>query len=157
MARTVRDLIGVPKAPLVGGWALALEELALHFLADCPLVDGDYAEADRRYLRALAYARDAGLVGRATDEVLGVAMARARLERSADALRLAACAHAKQIEIGKGTDAWWTSMQDRLLGLARTQLSDVDRENAESTGRETSFGSLTIELVGDGGADRAAS
>jgi predicted ATPase/class 3 adenylate cyclase len=137
--------------------ATLMEQLALHFLADCPLVDGDYAEAERRYLRALAFARDAGLVGRATDEVLGVAMARAGLQRSADALRLAACAHAKQVEIGKGTDAWWASMQDRLLGLARTQLSDVDRENAESTGRETSFDSLTHELVGDGGEDRAAS
>ena len=36
-------------------------------------------------------------------------------------------------EIAKGTDAWWTSMQDRLLGLARTRLSDVELETAEST------------------------
>ena len=137
--------------------ATLMEELALHFLADCSLVDGDYAEAERRYLRALAYARDAGLVGRATDEVLGVAMARAGLERSADALRLAVCAHAKQVEIGKGNDAWWTSMQDRLLGLARTQLSDDERETAESTGRAASFDALTRELVSGGIAAHAPS
>jgi predicted ATPase/class 3 adenylate cyclase len=127
--------------------ATLMEELALHFLADCPLVDGDHAEAERRYLTALAFADHAGLVRRATDEVLGVAMARAGLGRSADALRLAACAHAKQAEIAQGTDAWWASMQNRLLGLARNQLSDGARERAESTGRAVSFEALTRELV----------
>ncbi|HUG64963.1 MAG TPA: adenylate/guanylate cyclase domain-containing protein, partial [Gaiellaceae bacterium] len=67
MARELLDLgvrNAVPRA----------EQLALHFLADCPLVSGDYAEAERRYLRALAHARTWALPRRVVDELLGIAM-----------------------------------------------------------------------------------
>jgi hypothetical protein len=86
-----------------------------------------------------------------------MAMARAGLGQSAEALRLAACAHAKQEEIGKGTDAWWVSMQDRLLGMARARLTVDELEAAESTGRSASFDSLADELVSAGGTARATS
>jgi predicted ATPase/class 3 adenylate cyclase len=125
-----------------------MRELALHFLADCPLVAGDYAESERRYLRALAYARSAGLPGRAADEVLGVAMSLAGQGESARAVRLAAAAHAEQERLGNESDRWWRTMQDRLLGGARTRLTPDDLEEADRIGRETPFDIVLDEVLG---------
>jgi predicted ATPase/class 3 adenylate cyclase len=125
-----------------------MHQLALHFLADCPLVAGDYAEAEQRYLRALAYARAAGLPGRATDEVLGVAMAVAGRGEPARAVRLAAAAHAEQMALAKSTDRWWATMQTRLLGGARASLSPEEGERAERAGRGTAFDEVLDELLG---------
>jgi predicted ATPase/class 3 adenylate cyclase len=127
--------------------AVLMEELALHFLADCALVDGSWQNAESRYRTALAHARDAGLVRRATDEVLGMAMALAGAGHHAEALRLAAVAHAKQAEIGQGSDAWWRRMQERLLGAARDALSDAEREEAETDGVTAGFDRVVEELV----------
>jgi hypothetical protein len=128
--------------------ASLMQQLALHFLADCPLVAGDYAEAERRYLKALTYARTAGLPGRATDEVLGVAMSLAGQGDSARAVRLAAAAYAEQEALGKGTDYWWKTMQERLIGGARIQLEPHELEQAELVGRETPFDAVLDELLG---------
>ncbi|HET6650729.1 MAG TPA: adenylate/guanylate cyclase domain-containing protein [Candidatus Limnocylindria bacterium] len=127
--------------------AVLMEELALHFLADCSLVDGDFAEAEIRYRAALACAHDAGLVRRETDEVIGVAMALAGSGEHARAVRLAAAAHAKQAEIAQGTDAWWRRMQDELLGPARGALSDDERMAAERQGTATGFDRIVAELL----------
>jgi hypothetical protein len=128
--------------------ASLMQQLALHFLADCPLVAGDYAEAERRYLRALAYARAAGLVGRSTDEVLGVAMSVAGKGDPARAVRLAAAAYAEQAVLGKGTDRWWRTMQERHIGGARAHLGPDEVEDAERAGRETSFEAVLDEVLG---------
>ena len=125
-----------------------MHQLALHFLADCPLVAGDYAEAERRYHVALAYARTAGLPGRATDEVLGVAMSLAGQGDSARAVRLAAAAYAEQKALGKAADHWWRTMQERLIGGARTDLTRDELEQAERVGRETRFEAVLDELLG---------
>lgn len=124
-----------------------LQQLALHFLADCPLVAGDYGTAECRYLRSLAYARMAGLPGRATDEVLGIAMAAAGKGEPARAVRLAAAAHAEQEALGKAADSWWKSMQDRLLGGARSLLAPAELERLERVGAETPFADLLDELL----------
>jgi len=124
-----------------------MQQLALHFLADCPLIEGDYAEAERRYRKALAYACDFGLRGRATDEVLGVAMALAGHGEAARAVRLAAAAHAEQEAIGKTGDHWWSSMQASLLGAARAALPVDEFEAAERTGRDTPFDEILDELL----------
>jgi len=129
--------------------AALMQELALHFLADCPLVDGEYGEAERRYRRALAYARDAGLVGRATDELLGVAMSFAGAGDSSRAVRVAASAHAKQTEIGKVPDHWWRTMQDRLLGDARGSLPPDELEVAERDGKSADFDATIDELLAE--------
>jgi predicted ATPase/class 3 adenylate cyclase len=128
--------------------ASLIHELALHFLADCPLVDGDYPEAERRYRRALAFARSAGLVVRATDEVLGVAMALAGQGDSTRALRLAAAAYAEQEAIGKGSDHWWRTMQERLIGGARAHLGPDEAETAERAGRGLAFDAALDEVLG---------
>jgi tetratricopeptide (TPR) repeat protein len=125
-----------------------MQQLALHFLADCPLVAGDYEEAERRYVEALGLADHEGLIGRAIDEVLGVAMARAGQGRSAEALRLAAAAHARHEELGRYADHWWQSMQDRLLGGARADVSADELEHAQRAGREAGFEAVVGELLG---------
>jgi predicted ATPase/class 3 adenylate cyclase len=125
-------------------------QLALHFLADCPLVAGDYAEAAKRYLRALLFARDNGLIGRSTDEVLGVAMALAGQGESHRALRLAAASHAEQRAIGKTSDAWWHGMQDRLLGRARAGLGASEADEAERQGSALAFAAVMDEVLGAG-------
>jgi predicted ATPase/class 3 adenylate cyclase len=132
--------------------ASLMQQLALHFLADCPLVSGDYREAERRYLRALAYARGAGLPGRCTDEVLGVAMSVAGQGDSARALRLATTAYAEQETLGKTSDHWWRTMQERLIGGARAQLPPEEVERAERAGREVSFDDVLDEVLEARGA-----
>lgn len=124
-----------------------MEQLALHFLADCPLVAGEYAEAERRYRRALSFAHAAGLVTRCTDEVIGGAMALAGQGDAARAVRLAAAAHAEQEALGQGRDRWWATMQERLLGQARARLAPDELERAERAGRETPFELVIDELL----------
>ena len=126
-----------------------MQQIALHFLADCPLVAGDYAEAELRYLRALAYARSAGLVARYTDEVVGVAMSLAGQGHAARAIRLAASAHAEHERLGLGSDYWWSTMQDRLLGRARASLPPNELDEAERTGRETPFDDAVEEVLAE--------
>ena len=136
--------------------ASLMQQLALHFLADCPLVAGDYAEAERRYLRALAYARSARLAGRCTDEVLGVAMSVAGQGDSGRAVRLAAAAYAEQEVLGKGSDHWWRTMQEQLIGGARARLAPDEIEQAERMGRGVSFDNVLDEVLGGETPEAAA-
>src|SRR5215208_7132429 len=122
-----------------------MKELALHFLADCPLVSGHYAEAERRYLRALSYAHSAGLPGRAVDEVVGVAMSLSGQGQFSRAVRLAEAAYVKQEELGMGTDRWWKTMQEWFIGGARAQLSADERAAAELAGNEAGFDAVLKE------------
>jgi predicted ATPase len=122
-------------------------QLALHFLADCALLAGDYPEAERRYRRALAYARSAGQVGRCTDEVLGIAMSLSGQGDFARAIRLAAASHVEQEAIGKGTDHWWQTMQDRFIGDVRQRLAPHEVEEAEGAGRASAFEAVMDEVL----------
>jgi hypothetical protein len=123
-----------------------MQELALHFLADCSLVAGDYSGSERRYLRALSYAHSAGLPGRSTDEMLGVAMSLAGRE-PARAVQLAAAAHGEQERLGKENDRWWRAMQDRLIGGAQAALTPDELQRARRIGTETPFDDLVNELL----------
>jgi predicted ATPase len=133
---------------VAGSQRSVVEELALHFLADCPLVAGDYVGSERRYLTALSYARSAGLPGRERDEVLGVAMSLAGQGESARAVRLAAAAHAEEERLGVESDRWWKSMQDRLIGAARTRLTSDELAEMDRIGGETSLDVVVDELLG---------
>ncbi len=140
-ARELRDLgvrHAVPRA----------EQLALHFLADCPLVSGDYKEAERRYLRALEHARASGLPRRCVDELLGVAMALSGQGDVARATRLAASAYSEGEALGMSYDHWWTKMQEWFIGGARAQLAPEALEAAERTGREADFEAVLDEVLG---------
>ena len=140
MARELLDLgvrHAVPRA----------EQLALHFLADCPLVYGDYPEAERRYVRALAHARAAGLPRRVVDEVLGVAMSASGQGDVTRAVRLAAAAYAEAELIGKGSDEWWNKMQEWFIGGARAQLAPAALQAAERAGADVPFDAVLDEVL----------
>src|SRR5919106_5062894 len=92
-------------------------------------------------------ARRAGLVSRATDELLGVAMALAGQGDSVRALRLAGAAYAEQEAIAKGSDVWWRSMQDRLIGGARSDLGPDEAQEAERAGRGLAFEAALDEVL----------
>jgi predicted ATPase/class 3 adenylate cyclase len=124
------------------------EQLALHFLADCPLVAGDYPEAERRYVRALEHARASGLPRRCVDELLGVAMSLSGEGDAARATRLAASAYAKGESLGQSHDHWWTKMQEWFIGGAHAQLTPVELEAAERAGREADFEAVLDEVLG---------
>jgi predicted ATPase len=126
-----------------------IRQLALHFLADCALLRGDFAEAEQRYLRSLAYARTWKLVYRLTDEVLGFAMSTAGRGDHPRAVRLATAALAEDAALGFSPgDNWWTKLQDRFIGAARLRLAPTDLERAERQGRAVPFEVILDEIVG---------
>ncbi len=131
-----------------GHGAPRMEQIALHFLADCPLVAGDYDEAGRRYLRALEFARGAGLVVRCIDEVVGVAMSASGKGDAQRAVRLAAAAAAQREELGLTDDLWWSRMQSWFIEGARAQLNGDERDAAENSGRAVGFDEILNECLG---------
>ena len=142
--QAARDLLAAARRTR----AAYMEEMALHFLADADLLEGKWPSATAAYRLALAFAADREFTGRVVDEATGLAMAMAGAGQYADALRIAAAARSKGAEIGKGTDAWWASMQHRLLGAARASLSEADAVAAESAGAATPFEAVVVELRG---------
>ena len=131
------------------------EQLALHFLADCPLVAGDYHEAERRYLRALEHARASRLPRRCVDEVLGVAMSLSGQGDAARAVRLSASAYVEGEVLGQSHDHWWTTMQEWFIGGARAQLNPAERDAAEQAGRDTDFEAVMNEVLSSESAPNA--
>ena len=123
---------------------------ALHYLADCPLIGGDYAEAENRYLRALAHARTSGFVTQCQAELLGVAMSVAGQGDHERAVRLAAAAYGQREDLGlqQGNPAhWWMKLQERHIGGARAHLGLEETEKAERSGRETPFDAVLDEVL----------
>jgi len=139
-ARDLLELAQEHKAP-------RMEQIALHFLADCALVAGDYEEAGRRYVRALEVARDAGFVVRCIDEVVGIAMSAAGQGDAARAVRLATAAAAQREELGLTDDRWWARMQAWFVEGARAQLSHEERDAAEQAGRAVDFDAVIDECL----------
>jgi predicted ATPase/class 3 adenylate cyclase len=126
---------------------------ALHYLADCPLIRGDYAEAENRYIRALAHARSSGFVMQCPVELLGVAMSTAGRGDHARAVRLAAAAHAQREAFGITAVSpvrFWSRLQERFIGGARAHLGPDEAEEAERAGREASFEAVLDEVLGAG-------
>jgi hypothetical protein len=78
-------------------------------------------------------------------------MAMAGAGRAHAAVKIAAAATSKQAEIGKGTDAWWASMQARHLGAARSGTTGADAADAAAARARaavTPFETVVAELVG---------
>ncbi|HUG94543.1 MAG TPA: adenylate/guanylate cyclase domain-containing protein [Pleomorphomonadaceae bacterium] len=125
----------------------------LHYLADCPLIGGDYAEAEKRYARALGNARNAGIVVQCPSELIGVAMSVAGQGDYARAVRLAAAAHAQREALGlrPGNPAhWWIKLQETHIGGARSHLTPEEVEEAERAGRNAPFDAVLDEVLGPG-------
>jgi tetratricopeptide (TPR) repeat protein len=123
----------------------------LHFLADCPLIGGDHAEAEKRYLRALGHARSSGIVVQCPSELLGVAMSAAGQGDHARAVRLAAAAYAQREVLGltpTNPAHWWGRLQELFIGGARAQIGAVQAADSERAGREASFEAVLDEVLG---------
>jgi predicted ATPase len=126
-----------------------LKRWGLHYLADCSLIAGDYEEAERRYLRALAHSRESGLLTACTEELLGVAMSLAGRGHHERAVLLAAASYARKEVLGTyGTSAFWTVLQERHIGGAREGLGPERSAEAERAGRSTAFDSVLDEILG---------
>jgi tetratricopeptide (TPR) repeat protein len=125
-----------------------IEQSALAYLADRALVSGDYEEAERRYRRALAHARSAGVSVQCPSKVIGVAMSASGLGQPARAVRLAAAAQTELDALGVApTNPYWQELQDRLIGLARSQLPRGELEEAEQSGKATPFEDVVAEVL----------
>jgi len=127
----------------------------LHYLADCPLLAGDYADAEKRYRRALAHARSSGFVAQCPTELVGVAMSAAGQGDHVRAVRLASAAYAKREALGlrPGNPAhWWIRLQEQHIGGARARLEPDEAEKAERAGREAAFDAVLDEVLGTGSA-----
>jgi predicted ATPase/class 3 adenylate cyclase len=124
---------------------------ALHYLADCPLIGGDYEEAEKRYLRALAHACRSGVGSPCPTQLIGVAMSAAGRGDHARAVRLATAAAAQREALGRtpvSPTHWWSRLQERHIGGARAQLSSHELEEAEHAGRQAVFDDVLDEVLG---------
>jgi predicted ATPase/class 3 adenylate cyclase len=115
---------------------LRSEHFAYHFLADCALIAGDCADAERWYLESLRAAWLLGDLVETALELQGIAMAAAGQGRPEHALRLAGAAEAALT--GAGADlsaiAFWVALLDRYLGPARAALGGkADIAHAEGS------------------------
>jgi tetratricopeptide (TPR) repeat protein len=129
--------------------ARRIEHSGLHYLADCPLIGGDYVESEERYVRALGHARSCGMLGMRTEELLGVAMSAAGQGDAERAVRLAAAAYAEKEALGtQGTSLFWTELQEWFIGGARGQLTAEVLEAAERAGTEEPFEAVLDEVLG---------
>jgi predicted ATPase/class 3 adenylate cyclase len=115
------------------------EHFAYHFLADCALVRGEAAEAERRYRESLRAALPLGDVIETSFEVEGVAMAAAGLGDVKRALRLAGAVEALWESLGMSIRiAFWDALRERYLGPAREQLG-AEAEVVWAEGRAMAF------------------
>jgi predicted ATPase/class 3 adenylate cyclase len=131
--------------------ALRPQQSALHYLADCPLIGGDYAEAESRYVRAVAHARSSGILVMCATDLLGVAMSTAGQGDYARAVRLAAAAYAQLEAFGvmdQSPTHFWTKLQEWFIGGARAQLTPKELEAAERAGRAVCFDDILDEVLG---------
>jgi predicted ATPase len=130
----------------------------LHYLADCPLIAGDYTEAEERYRRALGHAHGSGFMAQVPTELIGIAMSAAGQGDATRAVRLAAAASAQRETLGlkPGNPAhWWIKLQQRHIAGARAQLGPDEAARAERAGREASFEAILDEVLGRSESVRA--
>ena len=115
------------------------EHFAYHFLADCALIRGDTAEAERRYRQSLQAALPLGDVIETSFEVQGVAMAAAGNGDPERALRLAGAVAALWESLGTSLSiAFWDALLERYIGAARSELA-AEADAVWAEGRALTF------------------
>ncbi len=99
------------------------EHSAYHYLADCALIEENFAESLKLYRESLRLALILGDHVEIGFEVQGTAMSLAGLGQAEAALRLAAGVAADWARIGVGIRIrFWDDLLERHLGPARAQL-----------------------------------
>jgi predicted ATPase len=132
------------------------QESALHYLADCPLVRGDYFDAERRYARALGFARSTGMTTQCANELLGIAMSASGQGDYVRAVRLAEAAYTQREALGltRGTPMlFWGRLQEWFIGGARASLRVDEADEAERSGGEASFDAVLDEVLDEAQPD----
>ena len=105
------------------------EHLAVHYLADCALIEFNFAESLKLYRDSLRLALVLGDHVEIGFEVQGTAMSLAGLGEDSVALRLVAGMAADWSRIGANVSVrFWSALLDRHIGAARQRLGpDADR------------------------------
>ena len=105
------------------------EHQAFHYLADCALIELNFAESLKLYRESLRLALVLGDHVEIGFEVQGVAMSLAGLSEDAVALRLVAGMAADWSRVGANVSVrFWRALLDRHIGGARQRLGpDADR------------------------------
>lgn len=103
---------------------LRSEHFAIHFLADCFLIRGNYAAAEAEYRRSLGLAVELGERSEVGFELQGVSMAAAGLSRPERALRLGGAVHALFADLGIDYTGiqFWHTLVARHMEMAREAL-----------------------------------
>ena len=152
--RAATDLLEIASrhgAERTGLWALI-------YLADRALIDGEFDEAERRYLRALEQARRERIDIQLPARVLGVAMTAAALGDLERAVRLAAAARARLKELGLTVSSfYWDQLQRWFLDGARALLDPDVAAEAERKGAAADLEAVIEELLGDPSEDTSPS
>jgi predicted ATPase len=136
------------------GWS---EHFAHHFLGDCAVIEGEVAEAERRYQLSLEAAWQSGDQVESCYELHGMAMAAAGYGNAERALRLAAVADATLRRLGvESLPTFWKALVDRHVAMARKQLGPEAADAAWAAGAQVSLSSAVEEAL-HAGASAAAS
>ena len=110
------------------GWS---EHFAQHFLVDCAVLEGDVAEAERRYRLSLQAAWQSGYEVKSCYELQGMAMAAAGNGDAQRAMRLASAADANIRRLGVlQLPTFWVELIDRHVATSRAQLGAEHAEAA---------------------------
>ena len=116
------------------------EHSGWHFLADCALVEGNYAESLKLYQKSLSLAKMLEDRLETSAEIQGVGMSLAGLGASEGALRLVSAAKAEWQRIGVDLQIkFWDDLLDRYMGKARYGIDPAAADLAWSEGSGIAF------------------
>ena len=124
------------------------EHFALHYLADCSLIRGDYDRAQDRYRESLVSVLRLGDVLETSFEIQGLAMSAAGRGDEVRALTLAAAVEALWEERGITISVpFWDDLLRKHIGRAREALG-VEAESCWTEGRRIGFdAAVTLALA----------
>jgi hypothetical protein len=124
------------------------EHFAHHFLGDVAVMEGDFAEAERRYRLSLEAAWQTGDQVESCYELQGMAMAAAGNGEAERALRLASAADANIRKLGlQGIPPFWIALVNRHVAMARAALRPDAAEAAWAAGATLSMQAAVTEAM----------
>jgi predicted ATPase/class 3 adenylate cyclase len=125
------------------------EHFAHHFLGDCAVMEGDVAEAERRYRLSLEAAWQTGDQVESCYELQGMAMAAAASGDATRALRLASAADSNIRKLGVDhVPPFWVALVDRHVAMARGRLGEDRADAVWAAGSAMSMQAAVTEALG---------
>ena len=105
------------------------EHFAWHYLADCALIEENFAESLRLYKQSLALANELGDKIETAVEVQGVAMSLSGLGRAKEAVTLFAAVQAELNRLGADINVrFWNALIDKYTTLAQQTLGPTTHQ-----------------------------